>query len=72
MGEIVERHSRGELVECFGSGTAVIVSPVSNIHYRGKNYAIPNNNISQTIRKNLLDIQEGRAEDRYGWITRVK
>lgn len=72
MSEVIERHTRGELLECFGSGTAVIISAVSNIHYRDKNYSIPNSNISQAIRKDLLDIQEGRAEDRFGWITRVK
>jgi branched-chain amino acid aminotransferase len=65
-------------LECFGAGTAVIVSGVSNIHYKGTNYPIPVERtlnigkISHQIRKSLLDIQEGRAEDRYGWITRVK
>jgi branched-chain amino acid aminotransferase len=65
-------------LECFGSGTAVIVSGVSNIHYNGKNYPIAVNPtfnlgpISQNIRKTLLDIQEGRGEDKHGWVTRIK
>ena len=33
--EVVERHRNGELLECFCSGTAVIVSPVKEIEYKG-------------------------------------
>lgn len=39
--EVIERHSRGELIESFGAGTAVIVNGVNNIEYAGTNYKIP-------------------------------
>lgn len=33
--EVMERHKKGELLECFGAGTAVIVSGVKEIEYKG-------------------------------------
>ena len=39
--EVVERQKKGEVMECFGAGTAVIVSAVKNIEYKGVNYSIP-------------------------------
>lgn len=38
--EVIERNLKGELLEAFGSGTAVIVGSVKNINYRGKDYPI--------------------------------
>lgn len=75
---MVERQKKGELLECFGAGTAVIISGVKNIEYRGVNYNIPVDDklqigpISYQIRKKILDIQEGRAQDPFGWVHRVK
>ena len=40
MSEVVERHEKGEVLECFGAGTAVIISGVNNIEYKGKQYAL--------------------------------
>lgn len=28
-------------MECFGTGTAVIVSPIMNLHFKGVDYNIP-------------------------------
>ena len=63
----MERHKRGEVLECFGSGTAVIVNGIDNIHYGGSDYRFPIDPklgigpIAYKVRKQLLDIQEGRA-----------
>ena len=76
--EVIERQQRGELIECFGAGTAVIVNGVKNIEYKGVNYAIPVDEklrigpISYQIRSKILDIQEGRAADPFQWVRRVK
>jgi hypothetical protein len=32
---------KGELIEAFGAGTAVVVSSVKNIEFEGVNYPIP-------------------------------
>jgi hypothetical protein len=51
---------------------------VNNIEYLGVNYPIPVDPklnfgaISYKIRQKLLDIQEGRAADRFGWVKRLK
>lgn len=62
MTEIVERQQKGELLECFGTGTAVIVSPVKEIEYKGVVYPTlaPNlkiGPISESIRSKILAIQ---------------
>ena len=65
------------MLESFGAGTAVIVSSVKNIEFKGTNYKIPIDEklnagpITFKIRKDILDIQEGKAVDKYGWVKRV-
>lgn len=62
----------------FGAGTAVIVNGVRNIEYKGVQYNIPVDEklqigaISYKIRQKILDIQEGRAKDPFGWVLKVK
>lgn len=62
----------------FGTGTAIIISGVRNLEYNGVQYNIPVDEklqigaISYKIRQKLLDIQEGRAADPFGWVLRVK
>ncbi|KAJ3097364.1 branched-chain-amino-acid aminotransferase [Phlyctochytrium bullatum] len=41
MPEITKAIEEGRLIEMFGSGTAAIVSPIKNINYNGKDWAIP-------------------------------
>jgi len=38
MDEIIEALEKGNITEIFGAGTAVIVSPVKAIGYKGKHY----------------------------------
>lgn len=75
---MVERAKKGELLEAFGAGTAVIISSIKNIEYEGHNYEIPYDKdlnfgkIAFDIRRKLLDIQEGRVKDKFGWVKRLK
>lgn len=41
MGEVKSAAQRGELSECFGTGTAAIISPVNRIGYLGEDIHIP-------------------------------
>jgi branched-chain amino acid aminotransferase len=65
-------------LECFGAGTAVIISGVKNIEYNGVNYKIPVDDklqigpISYKIRSEILAIQEGRSADPFNWVHRAK
>ncbi|KAJ2076842.1 branched-chain-amino-acid transaminase bat2 [Coemansia sp. RSA 988] len=41
MKQVARASSEGRLLEVFGAGTACIVTPVSRIHFQGKDYEIP-------------------------------
>jgi branched-chain amino acid aminotransferase len=72
--DVLNAVSDGSCTEAFACGTAAIVSPISRFHDRGKNYVpkYPEGQIAQQIRDKLLDLQEGRSEDTFGWIEVVK
>ena len=63
-------------MEVFTSGTAVIVGSVKNIDFKGINHKIYYDEklqagpVTSMIRKELLDIQEGRTADKFGF-TRI-
>lgn len=64
----------GRLTEVFACGTAAAISPVgrliSDTEVIGPDDARPGE-ITMSLRKELLDIQTGRGEDRHGWLTRL-
>ncbi|KAJ2611088.1 branched-chain-amino-acid transaminase bat2 [Coemansia sp. RSA 1365] len=43
MKQIARASDEGRLLEVFGAGTACVVTPVSRIHFQGKDYEIPLN-----------------------------
>ncbi|MCF8025886.1 MAG: branched-chain amino acid aminotransferase, partial [Desulfobacteraceae bacterium] len=72
--EVVEAHEEGRLRECFGSGTAAVISPVGEIRYKDKRLEIGDGKVGSWARKffdAITDIQYGRAEDTGGWILPV-
>lgn len=73
--EIARAAKAGELTEAFGTGTAAVVSPVSQLTFKGENYAIGDGSIgklTKTMYDTLTGIQYGRIADTMGWITKVK
>ena len=72
--EIYEEHKRGNLKECFGTGTAAIVAPVGKLSYKD-NVIILNNgevgNVSKTAYDNLLAIQKGLKPDPFNWVVKL-
>ena len=68
--EVVSAIREGRMQECFGAGTAVIISPVGGISYRGEHLVI-NNNVAGEVTRRLYDevtsIQLGDIPDRHGW-----
>ncbi len=69
--EVIEGIEKGKVTECFGTGTAAVISPVGVLGYKGKNYIIGNGEIGP-ISKRLFDeytgIQYGEKEDVFGWL----
>ncbi len=64
----------GKCTECFGSGTAAVISPVGSLHYKGIDHPISGETIgpvSQKIYKALTDIQYGKAPDALGWTSTI-
>ena len=68
--EVMEKAASGELKECFGSGTAAVISPVGALHYKGEEVTI-NGGETGPVAKRLFDtitaIQYGELEDGHGW-----
>lgn len=72
--EVIEGIAGGRLTECFGSGTAAVISPVGSLHYRGRDYRLGEGKTGQVTGKlynRLVDIQYGRVEDPYGWVQEI-
>ncbi len=61
-------------VECFVTGTAAIVTSVSDIGWQGKVYNVNKNGfqLAHKLYDKLIGIQLQREEDPYGWITVLK
>jgi branched-chain amino acid aminotransferase len=68
--DILEAIKRKDITEAFGTGTAAVISPISEFFYKGESYPIGNGKIgcmSQRLYALLSDIQTGQAADEYGF-----
>lgn len=73
--EVYDKAQSGELLECFGSGTAAVVSPVGGLEWAEKKIVINDGKIgtlTQKLYDTLTGIQYGVIDDSHGWITEVK
>lgn len=69
--EIVAASDRGELRECFGSGTAATVSHVRRIRYRDRDLDLPpveGRKVGPAVRERLVAMATGAAPDPHGWL----
>jgi branched-chain amino acid aminotransferase len=69
-----EGDASGEIVEAFACGTAAVVSPIAQL--KSKDFTIgspdaPAGELTMALRKELTDIQYGRAADTHGWLYRL-
>ncbi|OFY62904.1 MAG: branched chain amino acid aminotransferase [Bacteroidetes bacterium RIFCSPLOWO2_02_FULL_36_8] len=72
--DLLTAHSKNELKEAFGVGTAATVAHIAKIGYMGKDFQLPvitPSSISHRILKTLTDIRTGKCEDKFGWMVRV-
>lgn len=73
--EVTAAAQNGTLTECFGTGTAAVVSPVSNFRYKGIDYPVGNGQsgeITMLAYNTLTSMQYGKIEDKFGWVVKVK
>ena len=62
----------GEITEIFACGTAAVITPVGELKWRGGSAPAPaSTDLTFQIRKALVDVQFGRAEDTFGWMHRI-
>lgn len=71
--EIADAYWRGTLTECFGAGTAAVVSHVSDITWRDRKIILSEVNAANrpvgTFLKNYLNrYRMGKLDDRYNWM----
>ncbi len=71
--EVVNAHEDGSLKEVFGAGTAAVISTVSKIGYRGKDYVLDHENykIGPMLKAEINGIRSGRVEDSYDWVKKI-
>jgi branched-chain amino acid aminotransferase len=62
----------GDIVEIFACGTAAVITPVGELRWEGGSVPAPaSTELTMAIRKALVDVQFGRAEDTFGWMRRI-
>jgi branched-chain amino acid aminotransferase len=65
--------THGEITEVFACGTAAVVTPVGRLSWDGGSTpeVTEAGEVTMAIRKALVDIQYGRADDTFGWMRRI-
>jgi branched-chain amino acid aminotransferase len=75
IAEVYERHAKGELEEVFGSGTAAVISPVSELNKDGNIITVNHGKmgpLTANLYETLTGIQWGKIEDSFNWTIEVK
>lgn len=69
--EVIASAKDGSLTEAFGTGTAVVISPVSHIVFKDEEHQVADGRtgpLSQRLFDYIMDVQYGRLPDEFGWI----
>ncbi len=74
VSEIIEAAKNDELLEMFGTGTAVVVNPISSFSNKGEFYKLPEveHSYAKFLKSKIKDIQRNVSEDKFGWTYKVK
>ncbi|MFO7766119.1 MAG: branched-chain amino acid aminotransferase [Pelovirga sp.] len=70
--EVMEGAANGRLTEAFGTGTAVVISPVGSFCYKGHCVQLGDGNpgrLTMELYNRLTAIQYGKETDRHQWVT---
>jgi branched-chain amino acid aminotransferase len=73
--ELMETQKNGRLSECFGSGTACVISPVGHLSYKDDVFLIGTGgigSITQKLYDELVGVQYGTLPDTRGWVEFVE
>jgi branched-chain amino acid aminotransferase len=75
INEVIEASKQDRLQEIFGTGTAAVISPVSEIQYKDTRININDGRIGPVAEKlfnEISDIQYGEIADTFGWIYNIQ
>ena len=70
--EVMEGVESGRLTEAFGTGTAVVISPVGSFCYKGRCVQLGDGKpgqLTMELYNRLTAIQYGKESDRHQWVT---
>ena len=72
--EIADAYWRGALQECFGAGTAAVVSHVSDITWRDRKLELPPTDeahrpVATRLKNHINRLRMGLEPDTYGWLS---
>jgi branched-chain amino acid aminotransferase len=72
--ELIEAEKQGSLKEIFGAGTAAVVSLISHFGYKDNVYELPQveHSYASSFKKQLMDLQDNKSQDPFGWRVEVK
>jgi branched-chain amino acid aminotransferase len=71
LGELADARARGELVEMWGSGTAAVIAPISELAWEGHIVRPSGGDLALRLRAAIEAIQDGTAPDTFGWMVPV-
>ncbi|CCW63640.1 unnamed protein product [Phytomonas sp. EM1] len=67
--EMLNALKEGRVIECFGCGTAAVVTPVNGLRYRGEDVVIPSptgeESLCERVFKAIMDIQYGKMPNEW-------
>jgi len=72
--ELHDWHERGNVRECFGTGTAATLTHVRRIRHREVDLVLPaveQRTVGPAVRERLMAIMAGDAPDPHGWLERI-
>jgi len=67
--EIGQAYHKGTLTEIFGSGTAAVISLVSDLSYKDEIYHLDSDyKVATMVKKEINMIRQGLTEDKFNWL----
>ena len=71
--ELIEAHEAGTLKEAFGTGTAISITMIEEIAYKGHQIKFPDSNeVGKAVLDTLDGIKTGQLEDKFNWMLRIQ
>ena len=71
INELYKAHNENKLTEVFGSGTAVTIGKIKSINSSLGKIHVSSHEITEKLKKELLDIQYGRIDDPFNWREKI-